>query len=152
MLALTRPGAVLFELYQTAYNVCPVKTLGLIEKFGAYVIKACDLQAGCLNPSCAMTLKFQEITRKLMSMFEAIMLLCFGASWPFSIAKALRTKVVEGKSPLFMTLVAIGYLSGVIHKSLYSFDWITLLYAVNLIMVVTDLTLYYRYLPATKFS
>jgi hypothetical protein len=116
------------------------------------VVKAFDSYAGCLHPSCAITVKFQEITGKLMSMFEAIMLLCFGASWPFSIAKALRTKVVEGKSPLFMSLIAIGYLSGVIHKSLYSFDYVTLLYAVNLIMVVTDLTLYYRYLPAAKVS
>jgi len=116
------------------------------------MVKATDSQAGCLHPSCAMTVKIQEITGKLMSMFEAIMLLCFGASWPFSITKALRTKVVEGKSPLFMILIAIGYLSGVIHKSMYSFDYVTLLYAVNLIMVVTDLTLYYRYLPAAKVT
>lgn len=29
-----------------------------------------------------------------MSIFEAAMVLCFGASWPVSIHKALRTRVV----------------------------------------------------------
>jgi hypothetical protein len=83
-----------------------------------------------------------------MSIFEAFMLLCFGVSWPLSIAKALRTKVVEGKSPLFMTVIGIGYLSGIIHKVLFSFDWIILLYALNMTMVAIDLGLYFRYLPS----
>ena len=42
-----------------------------------------------------------------MSPFEIAMLLLFGASWPVSIAKALRTKVVAGKSPVFMVIVII---------------------------------------------
>ncbi len=78
------------------------------------------------------------------------MLICFGAGWPISIAKSLRTHVVEGKSPLFMIILAIGYMSGIAHKILYSMDWITALYALNFIMVVTDLALYYRYLPENR--
>jgi tellurite resistance protein TehA-like permease len=81
-----------------------------------------------------------------MSIFEAIMLICFGVSWPISITKALRTKVVEGKSPLFMSIVCVGYMSGMVHKALYSFDWVIWLYAANLMMVATDLVLYYRYM------
>jgi hypothetical protein len=83
-----------------------------------------------------------------MSEFEAIMLICFGLSWPVSIAKSLRTKVVSGKSPLFMGIICVGYLSGIIHKALYAFDWIILLYTVNLIMVAVDLALYCCYSPA----
>jgi hypothetical protein len=82
-----------------------------------------------------------------MSVFEAVMLICFGVSWPVSITKAIRTKVVVGKSPLFMTIVCFGYVAGIIHKLLYSRDWITALYALNLVMVAIDLILYYRYLP-----
>ena len=81
-----------------------------------------------------------------MSFFEAFMLLCFGASWPISIAKALRTKKVEGKSPLFMAVIIMGYLSGIVHKVLYNFDWVTVFYGVNAAMVAADLFLYYRYL------
>jgi hypothetical protein len=82
-----------------------------------------------------------------MSVFEALMLICFGVSWPISIAKALRTKVVAGKSPVFMIVLIIGYGCGVTHKILYSPDWITGLYALNMIMVSIDLSLYFRYLP-----
>lgn len=80
-----------------------------------------------------------------MSVFEAVMLICFGVSWPVSIAKTLRTKIVAGKSPLFMAIVCVGYASGVAHKALYAFDWITALYAVNMAMVAVDLSLYFVY-------
>jgi hypothetical protein len=80
-----------------------------------------------------------------MSFFEAFMLICFGISWPLSILKALRTHVVDGKSPLFMGIVMLGYSSGLIHKLLYSPDWITALYALNFLMVGADLYLYFKY-------
>lgn len=73
------------------------------------------------------------------------MLICFGISWPISIAKSLRTKTVRGKSPLFMSIVCVGYMSGVVHKIMYSFDMVTVLYAANMIMVAFDLFLYYHY-------
>ena len=87
-----------------------------------------------------------------MSFFEATMLICFGISWPVSIAKALRTKVVAGKSPLFMAIVCLGYLCGVVHKALYSFDWIIALYAVNLVLVAVDLSLYFLYSGGHKIQ
>jgi hypothetical protein len=83
-----------------------------------------------------------------MSVFEVMMLVCFGISWPISIAKALRTKKVEGKSPVFMIVICVGYLSGILHKLFFAYDWVIVLYAINMIMVATDLFLYYRYLPS----
>ncbi|MBT3295683.1 MAG: hypothetical protein HN383_10455 [Verrucomicrobia bacterium] len=80
-----------------------------------------------------------------MSVFEAGMLVCFGISWPISIIKSLRTKVVQGKSPIFMTVVALGYVSGMIHKIVYSFDQVFLLYVFNFVMVTIDLGLYWKY-------
>jgi hypothetical protein len=82
-----------------------------------------------------------------MSPFEVAMLVCFGVSWPVSIHKALRTRRVAGKSPLFMAIVCVGYLCGVTHKVLHSFDWVTALYALNFVLVAIDLTLYYRFMP-----
>ena len=73
------------------------------------------------------------------------MLICFGVSWPISIAKAWRTRQVAGKSPLFLGIVIAGYASGILHKVLYSPDWVVALYAVNLVMVAIDLTLYLRF-------
>jgi hypothetical protein len=80
-----------------------------------------------------------------MSIFEVIMLVCFGVSWPVSIAKTLRTKSVEGKSSVFLIIIGLGYASGIAHKWLYSRDWTTALYCVNLCMVVADIFLYYRF-------
>ena len=80
-----------------------------------------------------------------MSIFETTMLICFGVSWPVSIAKAIRTKKVAGKSPLFMLIVSFGYVSGLAHKMVYSLDWVTVFYAINLVLVLTDLLIYYRY-------
>jgi len=87
-----------------------------------------------------------------MSIFEAIMLLCFGAAWPFSIIKSYKSKSVAGKSPYFLIVVIIGYISGIINKLLYSNDIIMYLYILNLLMVATDLAIYYRNVKLAKNS
>ena len=76
-----------------------------------------------------------------MSIFEALMLICFGASWPFAVAKTYKTKIVKGKSRLFLVLVILGYISGIINKILNSMDIVFWLYVVNLLLVSTDFTL-----------
>lgn len=45
-------------------------------------------------------------------LFETIMLVCFGVSWPFNIYKSLRSRTAKGKSLQFEILVVIGYLFG----------------------------------------
>ena len=72
------------------------------------------------------------------------MLLCFGAAWPFSIIKSYKSKSVAGKSPYFLIVVIAGYISGIINKVLFSNDIVMYLYILNLLMVATDLALYYR--------
>lgn len=79
-----------------------------------------------------------------MSIFEAIMLLCFGAAWPFSIWKSYKSRSNQGKSMLFMAIVEVGYISGMIHKVLYSRDIVLYLYALNFVLVLTDMVLYWR--------
>jgi len=80
------------------------------------------------------------------------MLLCFGAAWPFSIIKSYKSKSVAGKSPYFLIVVIIGYISGIINKLLYSNDIVMYLYILNLLMVATDLALYYRNVKLAKES
>ena len=46
-----------------------------------------------------------------------------------------------------MAILCCGYACGILHKALYSQDWIIALYALNLVLVATDLALYYRYMP-----
>lgn len=79
-----------------------------------------------------------------MSIFEAVMLLCFGAAWPFSIYKSFTSKQTAGKSVMFLFTILIGYVSGVIHKLTHTPDLLTTLYVLNGTMVVVDIALYYR--------
>lgn len=79
-----------------------------------------------------------------MSLFEIVMLLCFGAAWPFSIYKSYKSKSIEGKSLLFLVIVFMGYVSGILHKIFFYYDSVIFLYALNLIMVGTDILLYFR--------
>ena len=80
------------------------------------------------------------------SIFEVIMLVCFGFSWPVAILKTIRVKNPAGKSYLFMGLVIIGYIAGCIHKILYHWDFVFWLYLLNTLLVAMDfaLCLYYK--------
>lgn len=80
-----------------------------------------------------------------MSVFEAGMLVCFGASWPMAVRKTYKAKCVQGKSVTFSFLVLFGYCCGIAHKILYSYDWVLLLYILNSSFLITDICLYYRY-------
>jgi hypothetical protein len=79
-----------------------------------------------------------------MSAFEIAMLLCFGAAWPFSICKSYTSRQNVGKSIIFLYVILAGYVSGVLHKALYSMDKVIYLYILNGLMVLTDIALYYR--------
>ena len=84
------------------------------------------------------------------SIWEVLFLLCFAVSWPISIAKSLRTKVVIGKSPIFMGLIILGYIFGIVHKLLYNPDIVTWLYVFNATLVAIDLALYFTYVGRNR--
>ncbi len=84
------------------------------------------------------------------SIWEILMLLSFACSWPFSIVKSLRTKIVIGKSPVFMGIIIFGYVMGIIHKVTHNFDWVTWLYAFNMLIVSFDLFLYFLYIGKNR--
>ena len=81
-----------------------------------------------------------------MKIFEILFLLCFAVSWPISIAKALRTKVTKGKSPIFMGFIILGYIFGILNKFVnHNVDYVIWFYVLNLCLVAFDLILYFRY-------
>jgi len=79
-----------------------------------------------------------------MSIFEIIMLICFGAAWPFSILKSYRSRSNHGKSAVFLAIVLMGYVAGTLHRTLHSPNAVVYLYIFNGIMVAVDLGLYVR--------
>ncbi len=78
-----------------------------------------------------------------MSIFEVIMLTCFGIAWPFSIYKSWKSRACAGKSVIFLYIVLIGYAAGIAHKLFYNLDWVVYLYALNGLMVLVDILVFY---------
>lgn len=89
----------------------------------------------------------------LSNIFEIIMVVCFGASWPFNIVKAYKARTAKGTSLLFMGLIGFGYVAGILCKvmklieagSLHWLSWIAFaFYFINLTMIVTGIVIYFR--------
>ncbi len=79
------------------------------------------------------------------AIFEIIMLICFGLSWPVTIINTIKTKTVKGVTPLFYYLLLVGYVAGVIYKIFYHYDYVLIFYILNLLMVLIQVILYHYY-------
>ena len=82
----------------------------------------------------------------IAEIFEIIMIVCFGFSWPMNVIKSWRSRTTKGKSLPFLLLIITGYVFGIIGKLIGGgFKWYVLFfYVLNLLMVSTDLMLYVR--------
>ena len=79
-----------------------------------------------------------------MKVFESIMLICFGMSWPISVHKSITSRSTKGKSAVFIIAIIIGYISGIIGKFVNDqLSYVVVLYCINLIVVSIDLGLYF---------
>ena len=85
----------------------------------------------------------------IAKVLEAIMIILFGISWPFNLAKSIRSKSTKGKRLLFLILIDVGYLAGLTSKFfsetfVWSTDWwIFVIYSINFTLVSTDLIVYF---------
>lgn len=73
------------------------------------------------------------------------MLCCFGASWPFNIARSIRSRTAKGKSLTFEGFIIVGYLFGLAGKFLSgNLTYVVAFYLMDILMVTTDLLLTLR--------
>ena len=79
-----------------------------------------------------------------MGVFEFLMLVCFGFSWPFSITKSIRSRSTKGKSLMFMLMIELGYVFGIIHKIFFNYNWVIWAYITLFCVVLVDVGLYIR--------
>ena len=80
-----------------------------------------------------------------MQIFEFIMLVCFGLSWPISVYKSLRSRSTQGKSAVFIIAIVFGYISGIVGKIVnQQLTYVLIIYCFNLIVVSFDLLLFFR--------
>lgn len=81
----------------------------------------------------------------MAQVFETIMLICFGMSWPFNIMKSLRSRTARGKSMIFEICVIVGYLCGIAGKFVgNNVSYVVVVYFIDVTMVSIDLALTIR--------
>ncbi len=88
----------------------------------------------------------------MAEIFEILMIVLFGASWPMNVIKSIKSKTTKGKSFLFLILIFTGYLFGIAGKLIAgNFKWYVLFfYVLNAVMVSADIILYFRNLSLDK--
>lgn len=81
----------------------------------------------------------------IVHVLEAGMLVCFGISWPFNIAKSIRSRTAKGKSVIYEILVVVGYFFGLAAKIILGdVNYVMIFYIVDILMVTTDIILTFR--------
>jgi uncharacterized membrane protein len=88
----------------------------------------------------------------MAELFEIIMIVSFGASWPLNVINSYKSRTAKGKSLSFLCLIFFGYIAGIFSKfanaaymaSIAQKWYVLFFYFLNLLMVGIDLCLYAR--------
>ena len=93
----------------------------------------------------------------MTDLFEALMILCFGLSWPISIRKSWTSRTAKGKSLFFEIFLLIGYIFGIARKAILFYEAISagqtesflfylgwFFYVLNFCEISIDIGLYFR--------
>lgn len=79
------------------------------------------------------------------SIFESIMLICFGLSWPLNVIKAYRARTARGTSLPFILLIITGYIAGITAKLVTGqVNYVLIVYLLNLAIVSVNVLVYFR--------
>lgn len=80
----------------------------------------------------------------MQEILETLMLICFGASWPISVVKNIRSKTAKSMSIQFILLIIVGYIAGITAKVVSgNVNYVLIAYLFNLLCVCTNLFVYF---------
>ena len=78
-------------------------------------------------------------------LFETVMLICFGLSWPINVVKAYKARTAKSTSLPFLLLIITGYLGGITAKVVNGqINYVLIVYLINLSIVLLNLAVYIR--------
>lgn len=81
----------------------------------------------------------------MAEVLEAVMLICFGLSWPLNAYKAYRAGTAIGTSWQFILLITCGYFAGIAAKLVSgSVNWVLAVYFINLVALAANWAIYVR--------
>lgn len=84
------------------------------------------------------------------NIFEMLMVICFGISWPLNIYKLVKSKTAKGISVLFYFFIWTGYIFGLTGKTIKAAHgvstpaYVWFFYILNTLMVSFGILLYFR--------
>ena len=86
----------------------------------------------------------------MSDIFELLMIVCFGVSWPLNIIKAWRARTAKGSSVQFYFLILVGYLFGIASKviklraGVSTPGYVWFFYILNSVIVTTGILVWFR--------
>ena len=76
---------------------------------------------------------------------EAIMLICFGLSWPMNAYKNFKARTAAGTSWQFILLITLGYFAGIAAKFVSgAINWVLVVYFINVVCIAANWVVYFR--------
>ncbi len=89
----------------------------------------------------------------VVGIFEALMLICFAASWPFNLTKAYKARTNVGTSVSFMVIILAGYVFGMINKVVNNdLNYVLAFYIFDFCLVFAGILIYIRNRRLDKFN
>ena len=77
-------------------------------------------------------------------LLEAVMLICFGFSWPINLIKNIRVRSAKGMSLPFILLIVAGYIAGIAAKLIgNAINYVLIVYIINLTLVSCNIVVYF---------
>ena len=87
----------------------------------------------------------------MSSIFETIMLVCFGLSWPINVIKAYKARTAKATSLPFILLIFIGYIAGITAKVISNqINYVFVVYLINIAIVLLNVAVYFRNVALDK--
>jgi hypothetical protein len=97
----------------------------------------------------------------MSDLLEALMIICFGLSWPISIYRSYKSRTAKGKSLFFEVFLWVGYIFGIARKFLefsigsnlgflFYMGWA--FYFLNIVEITIDMLLYFRNVKLDRFG
>lgn len=86
----------------------------------------------------------------LAQILEAVMLVCFGCSWPINLRKNYRAATAKSMSLGFILLIVFGYAAGIIAKAITVSNggivhwYVWAVYIFNICVVSLNIPVYFR--------
>ncbi len=86
----------------------------------------------------------------MADVFELLMIVCFGLSWPLNIYKAWKSRTAKGSSVQFYFLILVGYLFGITSKAIKlsrgvsTPGYVWFFYILNSVIVTVGIVVWFR--------